>query len=80
MAETSARGGVNASTIKDEFREKLKHVLIRSVRADTRCRTCRPRAKMNSDWKFLAMLRDRGRALATSGSPTTSSPWARALR
>jgi len=51
--------------IKDEFREKLKYVLIHSVRADNAMSDLSSASKMSSDWKFLTMLRDRGRALAT---------------
>ncbi len=51
--------------IKDEFRAKLKYVLIHSVRADNAMSDLSSASKMSSDWKFLTMLRDRGRALAT---------------
>jgi len=51
--------------IKDEFRSKLKYVLIHSVRADNAMSDLSASSKMSSDWKFLTMLRDRGRALAT---------------
>lgn len=51
--------------IKDEFRDKLKYVLIHSVRADNAMSDLSSASKMSSDWKFLTMLRDRGRALAT---------------
>ena len=50
--------------IKDEFREKMKYVLIHSVRADLAMSDLSAASKMNSEWKFLTMLRDRGRALA----------------
>ena len=51
--------------IKDEHRDKLKYVLIHSVRADNAMSDLSSASKMSSDWKFLTMLRDRGRALAT---------------
>lgn len=51
--------------IKDEYREKMKYVLIHSVRADNAMSDLSSASKMSSDWKFLTMLRDRGRALAT---------------
>jgi NTE family protein len=51
--------------IKDEFRDRLKYVLIHSVRADNAMSDLSASSKMSSDWKFLTMLRDRGRALAT---------------
>ena len=50
--------------IKDEFRDKLKYVLIHSVRADNAMSDLSAGSKLSSDWKFLTMLRDRGRALA----------------
>ena len=50
--------------IKDEFRDKLKYVLIHSVRADNAMSDLNSASKMNSEWEFLTMLRDRGRALA----------------
>jgi NTE family protein len=51
--------------IKDEYRDKLKYVLIHSVRADKALSDLNAASKMSSDWDFLTMLRDRGRALAT---------------
>lgn len=50
--------------IKDEFREKMKYVLIHSIRADTALSDLGAHSKMESDWGFLTMLRDRGRACA----------------
>lgn len=50
--------------IKDEFRDKLKYVLIHSVRADNAMSDLNAASKMNTDWEFLTMLRDRGRVLA----------------
>ncbi len=51
--------------IKEEHRDKLKYVLIHSVRADNAMSDLSSASKMSSDWAFLTMLRDRGRALAT---------------
>ena len=51
--------------IKDEFRDKLKYVLIHSVRADIAMADLNSESKMNSEWEFLTMLRDRGRSLAS---------------
>jgi len=50
--------------IKDEFRSKLKYVLIHSVRADSALADLSASSKFSSDWRFLTMLRDRGRAMA----------------
>jgi len=50
--------------IKDEYRDKLKYVLIHSLRADKALSDLSVASKFASDWKFLTMLRDRGRACA----------------
>ena len=50
--------------IKDEFVDKMKYVLIHSVRADNALADLSAESKMESDWNFLTMLRDRGRACA----------------
>ena len=51
--------------IKEEHCHKLKYVLIHSVRADNAMSDLSSASKMSSDWAFLTMLRDRGRALAS---------------
>lgn len=51
--------------IKDEYRDKLKYVLIHSVRADQALSDLSVASKFAHEWKFLTMLRDRGRAYAT---------------
>lgn len=51
--------------IKEEYREKLKYVLIHSVRADTALSDLSVSSKFANEWSFLTMLRDRGRAYAT---------------
>ena len=50
--------------IKDEYRQKLKYVLIHSVRADNALSDLSVASKLASDWELLTMLRDRGRAAA----------------
>ena len=50
--------------LKDEFRERLKHVLIHSILADGDMRDLSVASKMSTDWQFLCELRDRGRAAA----------------
>ena len=50
--------------IKDEYRDRLKYVLIHSLRADKALSDLSVASKFASDWKFLTMLRDRGRACA----------------
>jgi len=51
--------------IKDEYKDKLKYVLIHSVRADKALADLSVSSKFSSDWSFLTMLRDRGRAYAS---------------
>ena len=51
--------------IKDEHRDKLKYVLIHSLRADEALSDLSVASKFASDWKFLTNLRDRGRVCAT---------------
>ncbi|MFT4582341.1 MAG: NTE family protein [Gammaproteobacteria bacterium] len=55
---------LNDGWIKDEYRNKLKNVLIHSVRADVSMSDLSFGSKTSSDWEFLTMLRDRGRELA----------------
>jgi NTE family protein len=50
--------------LKDEYRDKLKHVLIHSIRADEEMSHLGVASKLNTDWGFLCGLRDRGRAAA----------------
>lgn len=50
--------------IKDEFVDQLKYVLIHSLRADNALSDLSAESKMESDWTFLTMLRDRGRSCA----------------
>ena len=50
--------------IKDEYMDKMKYVLIHSVRADNAMSDLSAESKLESDWGFLTMLRDRGRACA----------------
>lgn len=50
--------------IKDKFRDKFKHVLIHSVRADQALKNMSVATKFCMDWGFLTELRDRGRAAA----------------
>jgi NTE family protein len=50
--------------LKDEHRDKLKHVLIHSIRADEALYDLGVASKFNTNWGFLCDLRDRGRAAA----------------
>jgi NTE family protein len=56
---------INDGWIKDEHVNKLKYVFIHSVRADRALNDLSLETKVESDWDFLCMLRDRGRACAT---------------
>jgi NTE family protein len=51
--------------IKDEHKKKFKYVLMHSIRADVAMSDLSVTSKLSSDWEFLTMLRDRGRAYAT---------------
>ncbi len=55
---------INDGWIKDEFVPKLKYIFVHSVRADRALSDLSLESKMESDWGFLTMLRDRGRACA----------------
>jgi len=50
--------------IKDEFLDRLKYVLMHSLRADAALSDLPSSTKFCSDWGFLQMLRDRGRVCA----------------
>ena len=50
--------------IKDEYIAKLRYVLMHSLRSDDVLTDLPVNSKMRSDWEFLTMLRDRGRAAA----------------
>ncbi len=46
--------------LKDEHKDKLKHVLMHSIRADQVLCDLSVASKFNTDWSFLINLRDRG--------------------
>jgi NTE family protein len=50
--------------IKEEFLDRLKYVLMHSLRADSALSDLSASTKFSSDWGFLQMLRDRGRICA----------------
>jgi NTE family protein len=56
---------INDGWIKDEYVNQLKYVFIHSVRADQALLDLTLESKMESDWAFLTMLRDRGRECAS---------------
>jgi NTE family protein len=55
---------INDGWFKDEVVPKLKYIFVHSVRADRALSDLSLESKMESDWGFLTMLRDRGRACA----------------
>jgi NTE family protein len=57
---------IDQGWIKDEYKEQLKYVLIHSIRADNALSDLSVSSKFANDWAFLTMLRDRGRAYASS--------------
>ncbi len=50
--------------LKDEHKDKLKHVLVHSIRADGVLCDLSVASKFNTDWQFLLYLRDLGRDIA----------------
>ena len=55
---------VDEGWIKDEFKSKLKYMYLHSVSADAALSDLSVASKLSSDWDFLLMLRNRGRAKA----------------
>lgn len=51
--------------LKEEFKSKLKHVLVHSIRADGVLSHLSAESKFNSDWTFINKLKDLGREAAT---------------
>lgn len=50
--------------LKDEHKDKLKHMLVHSIRAEKAMCDLSVASKFSTEWKFLLDLRDRGRAVA----------------
>ncbi len=50
--------------LKEQYRDQMKYVLIHSLRADKYLSDLSSASKMCTDWGFLELLRDRGRAAA----------------
>jgi len=50
--------------LKEEFRPRLKHILIHSIKADEALGDLGVSSKFNCNWKFLTGLRDKGRETA----------------
>ena len=56
---------LDSNMLKDEYKKNFKNVLMHSIRADVAMSDLSVTSKLSSDWEFLTMLRDRGRAYAT---------------
>ncbi|MEQ8481714.1 MAG: patatin-like phospholipase family protein [Hoeflea sp.] len=50
--------------LKDEYKDRLRHILVHSIRADDALKHLSVDSKFNVNWSFLTDLRDRGRAAA----------------
>ncbi len=50
--------------LKDEYRSKLRYMLVHSISADEALGDLSVASKFNCDWPFLTSLRDRGRETA----------------
>lgn len=50
--------------LKPEFRDRLKYVLLHSIRADDALSDLSASTKLLTDWHFLTMLKERGRNVA----------------
>ena len=50
--------------LKDEYKGRLKHVLMHAIRADEAMCGLSVASKLNTDWAFLSRLRDLGREAA----------------
>lgn len=57
---------VREAWLKDEYRDRLRHVLVHSIRCDAVMRELSLSSKFSPDWRFLTRLRDRGRELAAN--------------
>lgn len=50
--------------LKPEYRDKLKYILLHSIRADEALADLSSSTKLVTDWNFLLLLRERGRTAA----------------
>lgn len=55
---------LNEGWLKDEFKDRLKYMYLHSISADTALHDLSVASKASSDWEFLLMLKNRGRAKA----------------
>ena len=52
---------IDEGWLKDEFKDRLKRILVHSIRSDDSLEDLSVSSKFNVDWVFLTDLRDRGR-------------------
>ena len=57
---------IDEGWLKDEYKDKLKRVLIHSIRSDGVMCDLSVASKLDTNWEFLCELRDRGRAAAAA--------------
>lgn len=55
---------IDQDWLKDGYKDRLKHVLVHSVRSDSALENLEVSSKFDVRWSFLCDLRDRGRAEA----------------
>ncbi len=59
-----ATRAIDEGWLKEEFRPRLRRMMIHSVRSDATMAELSISSKLSPDWTFLTGLRDRGRAIA----------------
>ncbi|MEP3439748.1 MAG: patatin-like phospholipase family protein [Hoeflea sp.] len=52
---------IERNWLKDEYKDRMRHILVHSVRADDALRDLPVSSKFDVNWSFLTDLRDRGR-------------------
>tara|TARA_R110002020_G_scaffold86731_5_gene214110 strand:- start:2553 stop:3692 length:1140 start_codon:yes stop_codon:yes gene_type:complete len=55
---------IDQDWLKDEYKDRLRHILVHSVRADDALQDLPVSSKFDVNWSFLTKLRDRGRSVA----------------
>lgn len=57
---------IDEGWLKPEYQDRLKYPLIHSIKADRQLHDLSSSTKFVTDWNFLSVLRDRGRAAASN--------------
>ena len=55
---------IDQQWLKDQYKDRLRHILVHSVHADDALRDLQVSSKFDVSWSFLTNLRDRGRSEA----------------